>query len=199
MASRHNRSFYFFRNKMRLSDFCSEQFLGVFRDTTVTPKGLKGILRIKEDVREFILKKAIVQIVDFPSLCLSPIFVIPKKTGDLRVFLNLKEFNLFSFNPTFTDGDSELYFSQLSAKVWAVSFDLKDIYLLVSVRPESRGFLGFQFMDATYHSLVLPFVLKDSPWVFFRVGATLIGLSRCLGLRTFSGSYWTFRICGLVF
>ena len=84
---------------MRLSDFCSEQFLGVFRDTTVTPKGLKGILRIKEDVREFILKKAIVQIVDFPSLCLSPIFVIPKKTGDLRVFLNLKEFNLFFFQP----------------------------------------------------------------------------------------------------
>ena len=40
-------------------------------------------------------KNAIVQIDDFPLLCLSPIFVIPKKTGDLRVILNLKKINVF--------------------------------------------------------------------------------------------------------
>ena len=38
--------------------------------------------------------------------------------------------------------------------------------------------MGFQFMDMTYQYKVLPFGLKDSPWVFTRVVATLVGLLR---------------------
>ena len=40
-------------------------------------------------------------------------------------------------------------------------------------------------MDMTYQYEVLPFGLKDSPWVFTRVVATLVGHLRRLGLRVF--------------
>ena len=66
-----------------------------------------------------------------------------------------------------------------------MSIDLKDAYLHIPVHPQSRRFLGFQFMDLTYQYEVLPFGLKDSPWVFTRVVATLVGHLRRLGLRVF--------------
>ena len=62
-----------------------ENFPGVLREVTVPPRDPKAHLPICKEIQELILKKAIVQIDDFPLLCLSPIFVIPKKSGDLRV------------------------------------------------------------------------------------------------------------------
>ena len=76
-------------------------------------------------------------------------------------------------------------FPQLSASDWAVSIVLKDAYLHFPVHPLSRRFLGFHFMIMTYQYKVLPFGLKDSPWVFARVVATLVGHLRHLGLRVF--------------
>ena len=73
----------------------------------MTPQDPKVILRIQEEIRDLVLKNAIVQINDLPSLCLSPIFVIPKKSGDLRVILNLKEFQSVHFHSALQDGDPE--------------------------------------------------------------------------------------------
>ena len=157
----------------------------VLRKATVTPKDQKIILRIQEEIRDLICKNAIVQINDFPNLCLSPIFVIPKKSGDLRVILNLKEFNLFISSQHFRMETLNVILSQLSANDWAVSIDLKDAYLHILVHPQSRRFLGFQFMDMTYQYKVLPFGLTDSPGVFTRVVATLVGHLRHLGIRIF--------------
>ena len=150
-------------------------FPGVIRKSTVTPRDQKVILRIQEEIRDLICKNTIVQINDFPNLCLSPIFVIPKKSGDLRIILNLKEFNLFILTQHFRMETLNVILPQLSASDWAVSIDLKDAYLHIPVHPQSRRFLGFQFMDMTYQYKFLPFGLKDSPWVFTRVVATLVG------------------------
>ena len=70
-------------------------FPGVLQEVTIPPRDQEAHLAICKDIRELILKQAIVQVDDFPLLCLSPIFVIPKKSGDLRVILNLKKINVF--------------------------------------------------------------------------------------------------------
>ena len=44
---------------------------------------------------------------------------------------------------------------------------------------------GFSVHGKTFQYKVLPFGLKDSPWVFMRVVATLVGHLRRLGLRLF--------------
>ena len=165
--------------------FVQNHFPGVIRKVTVTPQDPKVILRIQEEIRDLISKNAIVQINDAPNLCLSPIFVIPKKSGDLRVILNLKEFNLFISTQHFRMETLNVILPQLSANDWAVSIDLKDAYLHIPIHPLSRRFLGFQFMGKTFPYKVLPFGLKDSPWVFTRVVATLVGHLRRLGLRLF--------------
>ena len=185
VTSDHFRFVHSFRNKRRFSNFSSEHFPGVLRKATVTPEDQKIILRIQKEIRVLICKNAIVQINNFPNLCLSLIFVIPKKSGDLCVILNLKEFNLFISSQHFRMETLNVFLPQFSAHNWAVSFVLKDTYLHTSVHPQSRRFLGFHFMDLTYQYKVLPFGLTDSSWVFTRVVATLVGLLRRLGLQIF--------------
>ena len=73
----------------------------------------------------------------------------------------------------------------LRADGWAVSLDLKDAYLHVPVHPQSRRLLGFKYQDKTYVYKVLPFGLKDSPWVFSRIVATVIAHLRLQGIRIF--------------
>ena len=171
------------RNGFQIS--VQSHFPGVIRKATVTPQDPKVVLRIQEEIRDLISKDAIVQIDDVPNLCLSPIFVIPKKSGDLRVILNHKEFNLFISTQHFRMETLSVILPQLSASDWAVSIDLKDAYLHIPIHPLSRRFLGFQFLGRTFQYKVQPFGLKDSPWVFTRVVATLVGHLRQLGLRLF--------------
>ena len=185
MASSHVRSIYYFRSKRRFPNISSEQFFRGHSENHRDPEGSKGDLPYSRTDTGSDSKNAIVQINNFPSLCLSPIFVIPKKSGDLDVILNLKEFNLFLLTQHFRMETLNIILPQLSASDWAVSIDLKDAYLHVPVHPQSRRFLGFSFMDMTYQYEVLPFGLKDSPWVFTRVVATLVGHLRCLGLQVF--------------
>ena len=73
----------------------------------------------------------------------------------------------------------------LRTQDWAVSIDMKDAYLHVPVHPQSRRLLGFKFLDKTYVYKVLPFCLKDSPWVFSRELAMVVAHLRLQGIRIF--------------
>ena len=68
---------------------------GVLREVTVPPRDQEAHLVICKEIQELILTQAFVRVDDFPSLCFSPIFVIPKKSGDLRVILDLKKIHVF--------------------------------------------------------------------------------------------------------
>ena len=160
-------------------------FPGVLREVTVPPRDPKAHLAIRKEIQELILKKAIVQIDDFSLLCFSPIFVIPKKTGDLRVILNLKKINVFISVQHFHMESLNVILPNLRPQDWAVSIDLKDAYLHVPVHPQSRRLLGFKFLDKTYVYKVLPFGLKDSPWVFSRVVASVLARLRLQGIRIY--------------
>ena len=160
-------------------------FPGVLREVTVPPRDPKAHVAMCREIQELILKKAIVQIDDFLLLCLSPIFVIPKKTGDLRVILNLKKIYMFISVQHFRMKTLNVILLNLRPHDCAVSIDLKDTYLHVPVHPQSRRLLVFKFRDKTYVYKVLPFGLKDSPWVFLRVVATVIAHLRLQGIRIF--------------
>ena len=155
-------------------------FPGVLREVTVPPRDPKVHLAICKEIQELVQENAIVQIDDFPLLCLSPSFVIPKKMGDLRVILNLKKINVFISIQHFRMETLNFILPNLRAQDWAVSIDLKDAYLHVPVHPQSRRLLGFKFLDK-----VLPFGLKDSPCVFSREVATVVAHLRLQGIRIF--------------
>ena len=162
-----------------------DSFPGFLRQTTVTPLSRVKRAAIHKEIVALLSKEAIVQIDDFPSLCLSPIFVIPKVTGGLRVILNLKDINVFIPVQHFRMETLAVILPQISAGDWAVSIDLRDAYLHVPIHVRYRRLLGFQFQGRTYQYRVLPFGLRDSPWVFTRLVASLVGYLRLRGVRIF--------------
>ena len=162
-----------------------DNFPGFLRKVTIAPRNLKAHLSMCSEIQDLIQKNVIVEIENFPMLCLSPIFVIPKKSGELRVILNLKKINLFIAVQHFRMETLKVILLELCSRDWAVSIDLKDAYLHVPIHPQSRRFLGFRYHDKTYTYKVIPFGLKDSPWVFSRIFATVIGHLRRQGIRIF--------------
>ena len=73
----------------------SPDFPRVLRNPTKTLWSPEAHLTVLEENSSLIIKQAIVQVSDSPALSLSPIFVIPKHSGGLRVILNLKAINVF--------------------------------------------------------------------------------------------------------
>ena len=74
---------------------------------------------------------------------------------------------------------------QLHRQDWAVTLDLQDAYLHVPIHPSSRHLLYFAYKDRVYQYQILPFGLKDSPWVFTRLVAVLIASFRQSGVQIF--------------
>ena len=109
--------------------------------------------------------------------------MIPKRSGGLRVILNLKAINVFIPPQHFRMETLVSILPTISPQDWAVSIDLRDAYLHVLIHQESRQLLGFQYQGRTFQYQVLPFGLKDSPWVFTRLVATLVAYLRCRGIR----------------
>ena len=69
--------------------------------------------------------------------------MLPKKTGDLRVILNLKKINVFISVQHFHMEILNFILPNLRPQDWAVSIDLKDAYLHVPV-PSVQETAGFQ-------------------------------------------------------
>ena len=152
----------------------SPDFPGVLRLKTVTPGNLLAQAKIEEEIVSLLQKCAIVKVDDRPHFSLSPIFVIPKKSGGLCVILNLKRIDVFIPPQHFRMESLTAVLPQLHKDDWAVTLDLQDAYLHVPIHPSSRHLLCFAYKDQVYQYQVLPFGLKDSPWVFTRLVAVLI-------------------------
>ena len=99
------------------------------------------------------------------------------------MILNLKAINVFIPPQHFRMETLASILPTISPQDWAVSLDLRDAYLHVPIHPVSRRLLGFQYQNCTFQYQVLPFGLRDSPWVFTRLVATLVGHLRCRGIR----------------
>ena len=56
--------------------------------------------------------------------------------------------------------------------------DIKQAYCNISVAPEDRHLLGFQWDDHIYVDLRLPFGLRSAPFIFSSVADALLGLCR---------------------
>ena len=161
----------------------SPDFPRVLRNPTKTLWSPEAHLTVLEENSSLIIKQAIVQVSDSPALSLSPIFVIPKRSGGLRVILNLKAINVFIPPQHFRMETLVSILPTISPQDWAISLDLKDAYLHVPIHPESHRLLGFQYQNRTFHYQVLPFGLRDSPWVFTHLVATLVSHLRYRGIR----------------
>lgn len=162
-----------------------DDFPQVIRTIVPPPRDPAALRACESEIRSLLSKGAISLVVDYPDLCLSPVFTVPKKSGDLRMILNLKRINLFVQAQPFRMENLSVVLQHVRRNDWACSIDLKDAYFHVPIHALSQRLLGFRFGDGTYRYNCLPFGLKSSPWVFTRVVQTAIIHLRRLGVRIF--------------
>ena len=98
-----------------------------------------------------------------PSEFISPIFTVPKKDGNVRLILNLKNLNMFIKNSHFKMDTIHIILKLVTQNCWMVSLDLKDAYYSVKIHFDFLKYLKFTYHGLLYKYTVFPNGLSTSP------------------------------------
>ena len=115
--------------------------------------------------------------------CVSPINVVPKKGGKLRLIFDLRELNKHCRTPHFAHEDIRTVKSMICHGDNLATIDLKDGFLHIPVRECDRKYLGFYWDGQYYQYKKLPFGLSLSPYYFCKILRPVISYLRSLGIR----------------
>lgn len=113
----------------------------------------------------------------------SQLFVIPKKTGELRPVLNLRRLNQHLPIQPFKMETISQVVHLIKRNDFLTSIDLRDAFLHVPIHPSSRRYLQFQWRGKLYQFKVLPFGLSLAPLIFTKILKPLLRWARSHGIR----------------
>ena len=113
---------------------------------------------------------------------LSPIFLVPKRTGGYRFIINLKQLNKFIEVPHFHMTNHVSLAAMLKPPAWAASLDLKDAYFHVPIIKTLHKYLAFMVNKKLFFFKALPFGLGIAPFLFTRVMRYPLGLLHQQGI-----------------
>jgi len=140
---------------------------------------------IAGEIAELYSRGVVERAADHPRLCLSPVFLVPKRSGKFRLILNLKRINTHIADASFRMETLKTILPLLRRGDWTVSIDLKDAYHHVLIAAKSRHLLGFSVNGQFYRFRALPFGLKPAPRLFTRLVGCVAAFLREQGLRIF--------------
>lgn len=129
-----------------------------------------------------LLSKGAVEFASGPGFT-SPLFVIPKKTGDLRPVLNLRALNQFLLTQHFKMETIQHVCHLINPKDFLTSIDLSDAFLHIPIHPSAHRYLQFHWRGQLYQFKVLPFGLSLAPLVFTKVLRPLLHWAWKKGIR----------------
>ena len=92
---------------------------------------------------KFLRKKVIVEICRREGDFVSPVFKRPKKDGNRRMILNLKQLNSFVVYQHFKMEGLDNVLNLIKPYVWMASVDLKDAFFSIPVHPEYQKYFKF--------------------------------------------------------
>ena len=128
-------------------------------------------------------KNAIKEVSSCSNEFLSNIFLVPKKTGDVRPVINLKPLNVFVQKIHFKMENINTALHTIAPGDYLVSLDLKDAYFSIPIFKPHRKFLRFKWSDQTYKFTCLPFGYSLAPTVFTKVLKSVISYLRANGYK----------------
>lgn len=147
------------------------------------PLSLKEKIAIEKEVNS-LLKKGAIRIIQAHEVkYLSTIFTIPKKSGELRPIINLKNLNKFVRYQHFKMETFKEIRSMLLQNDYLTSIDLKDAYFSIPINEDYHKYLCFQWENNFYCFQCLPFGLSSAPRVFTKVMKPVTASLRSLGMR----------------
>ena len=98
------------------------------------------ILAVDKEICKLLGKKVIVETYRCEADFVSPVFTRPKKDGNHRMILNLKQLNSFLVYQLFKMEGLENVLNLIKPNVWMASVDLKDAFFTIPVHPEYKNF-----------------------------------------------------------
>ena len=135
------------------------------------------------EVKELLVKEAIIEISEEDVVFLSKMFVIPKSSGGFRPVFNLRELNSFVDTHHFKMESISILKDILQERDFMVKLDLKDAYLAVPIHKDHQCNLQFHWENRFFQFVALPFGLSSAPWIFTKILKTVVGCLRRRGIR----------------
>jgi len=114
---------------------------------------------------------------------ISPLGVVPKKNGKLRMILDLRRLNSFVSTPRFAMEDIRKVRPLLQMGDFMTSIDLKDGFHHIPILPRHQQHLGMSWQGHTYVWTHLPFGLSASPYIFCKTLKETVNMLRRQGIR----------------
>ena len=139
---------------------------------------------LQQAVDALLMKGAIERVTNVRSLGIySRLFLVPKKTGDLRPVIDLSTLNRHMVVPHFKMETQGSVRSAIRSQEWAVSIDIRDAYLHVPMHQAVRKYLRFVVNKKVYQFTCLPFGLATSPREFTKLLRPVVSLLRQQGVK----------------
>ena len=139
---------------------------------------------LQQAVDALLMKGAIERVTNVRSLGFySRLFLVPKKTGDLRPVIDLSTLNRHMVVPHFKMETQGSVRSAIRSQEWAVSIDIRDAYLHVPMHQAVRKYLRFVVNKKVYQFTCLPFGLATSPREFTKLLRPDVSLLRQQGVK----------------
>ena len=95
-----------------------------------------------------------------------PTFVVPKKTGDVRIVFDYRLLNEITVPMEYSLPNMKYLISKFKDKHWISTFDIKSGYWHIKVRKQDVPKLAFVFNNKLYEWLVMPFGPRNAPAYF---------------------------------
>ena len=136
---------------------------------------------LQQAVDALLMKGAIERVTNVKSLGFySRLFLVPKKTGDLRPVIDLSTLNRHMVVPHFKMETQGSVRSAIRSQEWTVSIDIRDAYLHVPMHQAVCKYLRFVVNKKVYQFTGLPFGLATSPREFTKLLRPVVSLLRQL-------------------
>jgi hypothetical protein len=118
-----------------------------------------------------LLDKGAVSVVEDHSspVFYSHIFLVPKKSGEWHLIIDLFHLSRFLRVPRFKMEITRSVATAIQLNNWAVSLDLRDAYFHFRMHPYYQHFLSFSHEGKVYQFQALPFGLPSAPLIFTTV------------------------------
>ena len=161
------------------------EFDSIARQTGIPKPPFGGFKKqlIDDEIVTLRSNGAIKEVTSCSNEFLSNIFLVPKKTGDMRPVINLKPLNVFVQKIHFKIENINTALDSIAPGDYLVSIDLKDAYFSIPIFKPHRKFLRFKWSDQTYEFTCLPFGYSLAPRVFSKVLKPVISQLRENGYR----------------
>ena len=138
-------------------------------------------LIIESEIHKLLQMKVIEEVSPVPGQFISPIFALPKKDGEYRMILNLKDLNNYIKYYHFKLDTFEIILHLIKPNCFMASVDLRHAYYSVPIAEEERKFLRFRWKGKIFEYCSLPNGIACAPHYFTKLLKPVFSKLRQMG------------------